>query len=270
MSNLTEELRGTQAGRRVPRAYWASTERAAPPLEEVRARIPGWGVDLNYADRPAVPMEDYDPGATNANWDFPERQPQKWPREMSPEHGILPPVFGTAQPPRGISGAIRRYAYTFSEGRASHWLLLLAADRVDVLESSLESALKGKPDNPLTETGVFAEFTRHGIRSRAGQNRADVNHQWMDPLIVAAPWLIAGYAAYRAGSALARTFGKDDDSEFRRAVRTRRREVEVRYAPTGDADYARSGGTDYARGGEADYARSGGGESDYRGGRDWR
>ena len=61
-----------------------------------RTDIPGWGVDLDYEDRPAVPMEDFDPGATNAHWDFPELQPEKWPREMSPEHGVLPPVFGTS------------------------------------------------------------------------------------------------------------------------------------------------------------------------------
>jgi hypothetical protein len=243
MSDLTEGHAGMPAPRDLPRAYWASTTRAAPPLDEVRARIPGWGVDLDYADRPAVPMEDFDPGATNAHWDFPERQPEKWPREMSPEHGILPPVFGTGQPPRGISGAIRRYAYTLSEGRASHWLLLLAADRVDVLESSLESALKGHPDNPLSESGVIGEFTRHGIRSRAGQNRADVKHQWMDPLIVAAPWVIGGLAAFAAGRALSRAV-RGDEGEFRRAVRARRASVRE---PRGyvDEDYAR-GGDDWA------------------------
>lgn len=238
MSNLTEDRPGLPA-HDLPRAYWASTDRATPPLDAVRARIPGWGVDLDYADRPATPMENYDPGATNAHWDFPERQPQKWPREMSPEHGILPPVFGTAQPPRGVSGAIRRYAYTFSEGRSSHWLLLMAADRVDVLESSLESALKGKPDNPLTETGVFAEFKRHGIRSRAGQKRVDVNHQWMDPLIVAAPWVIGGLAAFAAGRALSRAV-RGDEGEFRQAVRARR-ESARRPRPSMEMDYARSG-----------------------------
>ena len=227
--------------RDLPRAYWASTERATPPLDEVRARIPGWGVDLDYADRPAVPMEDYDPGATSAHWHFPERQPEKWPREMSPEHGILPPVFGTGQPPRGISGAIRRYAYTLSEGRASHWLLLMAADRVDVLESSLEAALKGRPDNPLSETGVIGELRRHGIRSRVGQNRADVNHQWMDPLIVAAPWVIGGFAAFAAGRALSRAV-RGDEGEFRRAVRARRESARMAQTDVDvDADYARSG-----------------------------
>jgi hypothetical protein len=238
MPEHTEGQRSTPAvDDDLPRAYWAATTRATPPLEEVRARIPGWGVDLDWRDRPAVPMEDFDPGATSAHWRFPERQPEKWPREMSPEHGVLPPVFGTACPPRGISGAIRRYAYTLSEGRSSHWLLLMLADRIDVLESSAEAVMEGRPDNPLSETGIIAELKRHPVRSRVGKHRTDLKHQWMDPLIVAAPWLIGGYLAYRAGSALAGALGgRDDDDRPRRMPRARRREVEVDYAA---GDYGR-------------------------------
>ncbi|MEW5930870.1 MAG: hypothetical protein AB1941_25695 [Gemmatimonadota bacterium] len=186
----------------LPLPYRAATTRATPPLDEVRQRIPGWGVDLDYDERSAVPMEDYDPGATGAHWDFPERQPELQPRERSPEHAMLTPVFGTVSPPRGISGAIRKYAYTLGEGRSSHWLLLMAADRIDVVESMVESTLQGKPDNPLTESGVKAEFTRHGLDSRLGQNRVDLKHQWIDPLLVAAPWLLAGWVGYSAGKKL--------------------------------------------------------------------
>jgi hypothetical protein len=203
MSDLTEGRQNTPAAAHdLPLPYRASTTRATPPLDEVRQRIPGWGLDLDYDERTAVPMEDFDPGATGAHWDFPERQPEKWPRERSPEHAMVTPVFGTACPPRGISGAIRKYAYTLGEGKSSHWLLLMAADRVDVVESMVESLLEGKPDNPITESGVRAEFTRHGIASRVGKNRVDLKHQWMDPLIVAAPWVLAGYVGYSAGRAL--------------------------------------------------------------------
>jgi hypothetical protein len=45
------------------------------------------------------------------------------------------PVFGTAQPVRGLSGALRTRAYAIPEHHARHWLLLVAADRVDVVES---------------------------------------------------------------------------------------------------------------------------------------
>jgi hypothetical protein len=213
MTDITERERNVpSAVQDLPRPYWASTTRATPPMEEVRRNIPGWGVDLSYDERTAVPMEDFDPGATGAHWDFPERQPEKWPREMSPEHGMLTPVFGTACPPRGISGAIRKYAYTLGEGKTSHWMLLMAADRIDVIESSVEAAVRGEPDNPLSESGVVAEFTRHGLRSRAFKKRGDLGHQWMDPLIVAAPWLLGGYLAYKAGKALANVSrGSDDD-----------------------------------------------------------
>ncbi len=235
MSNTAEGQQNTPvAGGDVPLPYWASTTRATPPLDEVRTRIPGWGVDLNYEDRPAVPMEDFDPGATNAHWHVPERQPERWPREMSPEHGMLPAVFGTSCPPRGVSGAIRKYAYTLSEGKTSHWMLLMLADRIDVLESRVEAVREGRPDNPLSETGIIAEFKKHGIRSRVGQHRTDLKHQWMDPLIVAAPWLIAGYVAYRAVS-------RATDA---RAARSRRGGAEMDYdrdAPPlrqSDADYA--------------------------------
>ena len=44
------------------------------------------------------------------------------------------PVFGTAQPPRGLSGRLRSAAYAIPEHYARHWLLLILADRVDVLE----------------------------------------------------------------------------------------------------------------------------------------
>lgn len=214
--------------------YVAEKPANTPPLEEVRRRIPGWGVDLDPRDRPAVPRERFDPSATGAHWHFPERQPERWPREKSPEHAQLTPVFGTACPPKGLSGMIRRYAYTLSEGRASHWLLLLAADRVDVLESALESALRGEPENPITETGVLAEFRAHPIRSRFGQHRADVKHQPLDALIVAAPWLLAGYAAYRAGRALSRGFsGGDDDGALhpKPRARTRRSEMDAELVP---------------------------------------
>lgn len=46
----------------------------------------------------------------------------------------LTPVFGTAEPPSGLSGVLRRLAYRIPDHRASHWAALLIADRIDVLE----------------------------------------------------------------------------------------------------------------------------------------
>lgn len=165
---------------------------AKPPLpetpDELRARIPGWGADLDPAVRPQVPRERTDL-PNGAHWELPERQPETYPRERSVEHEMLTPVFGTAQPPHGVSGAIRRYSYArFSEGRAAHWLLLMAADRVDAGGAHLRSMLTTRPDNPLTETGVLSELHRHPVASRRG--RSDVRHQVLDPLIVGGPWIL--------------------------------------------------------------------------------
>lgn len=186
-------------------AYLPGEARPRVDREALRARIPGWGADLDPADRPAVPRLRYDRAATGAHWEFPERQPERWPRERSLEHAGLPPVFGTSCPPKGFSGVLRRQAYRrYSEGRAAHWLILLAADRIDAWESHLASFATLRPDNPVTETGVRAEFTRHGLSSRTGHQRADLSHQWLDPLVVAGPWVLAGGAALAAGRALLR------------------------------------------------------------------
>jgi hypothetical protein len=178
-------------------AYTANKPALAESSDELRARIPGWGIDLDPKDRPSVPRERFDPSLTGAHWEYPEEQPEKWPRERSVEHTQLTPVFGTAQPPKGLSGVIRKYAYAkYSEGQAAHWLLLMAGDRVDTLESGLRSFLTLRPDNPITQTGVLGEVKHHGLRSRLGHNRADVKHQWMDPIIVGAPWAGGVAAAY--------------------------------------------------------------------------
>src|SRR3954464_1255660 len=106
--------------------YTAEKPPIALSAEELRARIPGWGADLDPSDRPSVPRLQFDPGLSGAHWDFPERQPEKWPRERSIEHKFLTPVFGTSCPLRGVSGVMRRFAYErYSEGRAAHWLLLM-------------------------------------------------------------------------------------------------------------------------------------------------
>ena len=177
--------------------YTAEKPLLVESSDQLRARIPGWGVDLDPKDRPSVPRERFDPNLSGAHWDFPERQPEKWPRERSNEHKFLTPVFGTSCPPKGVSGTMRKYAYRrFSEARAAHWLILVAADRVDALGSHLRSFATPRPDNPITETGVRSELSHHGISSRFGKKRADLVHQPLDPIIVAGPWIVGGGLAY--------------------------------------------------------------------------
>lgn len=177
---------------------YTSAHPPTPSSDELRARIPGWGADLDPADRPSVPRLKHEP--TGAHWDFPERQTEKWPREKSIEHQMLPPVFGTSTPPKLLSGVVRKYAYRrFSEGRAAHWLLLLGADRIDAVESHVASFASLRPDNPITETGIRSEFTHKGWKARRGTTRVDNAHTWIDPILVAGPWLAAGALLVKGG-----------------------------------------------------------------------
>ncbi len=92
------------------------------------------GVDAEADRRPGVPREAEPHTARGARPGRPE------PQEKRAEHLVRrgldgpTPVYGTAQPPRGLSGAMRRFAYRLPEHRARHWAVLMAADRVDVLE----------------------------------------------------------------------------------------------------------------------------------------
>ena len=92
----------------VPSAYVAERAPQRETSEQLRARIPGWGVDLDPADRPSVPKLQRSLRPPEVPWDFPDRQPERWPRERSIEHAMLTPVFGTSCPPHGVSGWLRR------------------------------------------------------------------------------------------------------------------------------------------------------------------
>ena len=187
-------------------AYTADKPALAESTDQLRARIPGWGVDLDPNDRPSVPRERFDPTLSGAHWDFPERQPEKWPRERSIEHQFLTPVFGTSCPPKGLSGVMRKLAYArFSEARAAHWMILVAADRVDATGSHLRSFMTLRPDNPVTQSGVLSEFSHGGLTSRIGKKRADLVHQPLDLVIVAAPWVLGGRLAYVGVRGVVRT-----------------------------------------------------------------
>jgi hypothetical protein len=178
--------------------YTADKPTRAPSADELRARIPGWGADLDPADRPSVPRERFDLPPTGAHWDLPEQQRETHPRERSIEHARLTPVFGTASPLRGLSGVLRRRAYAYGEARAAHWLILLAADRVDVAETRVAELLHGRAPAVLP-TGLTAEASHDGLGSRTGTHRVDVRHQWMDALVTGAPWALAAAGAVAIG-----------------------------------------------------------------------
>lgn len=110
-----------------------------PPI--ARSTIPGWGADLDPASRPAVPMDHSPPRLEGVHWGEP---PPQQPVTVEVLHSIerpgITPVFGTSRPPRGLSGVMRRIAFRRAENDLRHWMLLLAADRVDVVEGLFEDA----------------------------------------------------------------------------------------------------------------------------------
>jgi hypothetical protein len=77
------------------------------------------------------------------------------------------------------------------------------ADRVEAWEHHPASFLTLHPDNPITETGVKAESTHHGLRSRVGQHRTDLKHQPLDRVIIAGPWVAAAGAVHAGARGVA-------------------------------------------------------------------
>jgi len=122
-----------------------------------RSAIQGWGADLDRANRPAVPME-----RMPQRLDVPEGELTPQPRDIevfvSPERPGITPLFGTSAPPRGLSGLLRRIAYKGTENDIRHWLMLLLADRVDMVEGIGEDLAHGKVPNVLAEMGIKAEW----------------------------------------------------------------------------------------------------------------
>lgn len=132
-------------------------------------KIKGWGSDLDPKVRPGVPM-DKAPllGIEMLYPDFEQQIPTRKVHK-STEHGKMTPVFGAVCPPRLLSGRIRDMAYKLSEGRLSHWLLLVTADRIDMIEEIILDLAKLQVPNIPHEMGLAAEwkYNRQGIIRRA-------------------------------------------------------------------------------------------------------
>jgi len=74
------------------------------------------------------------------------------------------PVFGTAQPASGLSGLVRRAAYRIPEHHAARWALLLAGDRIDVLEHRIARNLWLLPAAAALAAGYLAVSRSLGRR----------------------------------------------------------------------------------------------------------
>jgi hypothetical protein len=139
------------------------------PSRESLSHIQGWGADLDRKNRPGVPMERTPPRFIHAHEGKLPQQPQNVEVLVSTERPGITPIFGTAQPPKGLSGMLRRVAFRWAENDLRHWLLLLAADRINVVEGIGEDLAHGKVPNVFAEMGIKSEWehNRAGLVKKA-------------------------------------------------------------------------------------------------------
>ncbi|PST82788.1 hypothetical protein C7T94_09085 [Pedobacter yulinensis] len=121
--------------------------------------IPGWGVDANPDDRPNYPMKKWTgDDHKRINWQRPALQQSSVEVLHSNERPSKSAVYGTTVPPTGLSGQIRRYAFRHSEDKYAHWLPLLLADRVNMVEGVIEDISSGHFPNYFKERGFTADW----------------------------------------------------------------------------------------------------------------
>jgi len=121
--------------------------------------IKGWGIDADPENDPVYPMKK----RTNEEhkgyaWERPEQQPEKVEILKSVERPNLTAAFGTASPPEGVNGAIRKMAFRYSESSYGHWLPLVLADRVGAVEGIIDDLKNGHVPNIFAERGWGAEW----------------------------------------------------------------------------------------------------------------
>ncbi len=111
----------------------------------------GFGVDTSPQARPGVPMYAPRPRAPEASeWHVPARQAGGEQHLKRAGLKRITPVFGTATPLHGVSGVMRRLAYRYPEDLARRWMMLLVADRVDLVEDRVGGLL----ERPLQAAGL--------------------------------------------------------------------------------------------------------------------
>lgn len=134
-------------------------ENASKGLNSNTSKINGWGIDADPENEPTYPMKHYTgDDHKRLNWQRPPLQPVNIEVLHSNERPNLSAVFGTSVPPSGVSGAIRRFAFRYSEGSWTHWLSLIAADRVNMVEGIVDDLAHGHIPNVFKERGWSAEW----------------------------------------------------------------------------------------------------------------
>ncbi len=123
------------------------------------SQIKGWGVDANPKNDPTYPMKHRTNGEhAGYSWERPLQQPVTVEVLHSNERPNVTAVFGTSTPPTGLSGMLRRFAFRYSESSYGHWLPLMLADRVSVVEGIVSDLRHGHVPNIFAELGWKAEW----------------------------------------------------------------------------------------------------------------
>jgi hypothetical protein len=122
--------------------------------------IKGWGIDADPLDVPAYPMKirNENDNKKGIFWERPAQQPAQVEVLVSNERPTITAVFGTPNPPSGLSGRIRRFAFRYSESSYGHWLPLLLADRVNMIEGIADDIRQGSFPNIFAELGGKSEL----------------------------------------------------------------------------------------------------------------
>ncbi len=140
----------------------------SPALVDV-STIKGWGVDADPNNDPTYPMRDQsEDKGLNRHWNRPPEQQPEVEILQSSEHSRQPAVVGTSTPPSGISGLLRRGAFRWSESNWLHWLLLMGADRINVVEGVVEDLARARIPNIPAEMGIKSElkFNKMGFAKK--------------------------------------------------------------------------------------------------------
>ena len=127
--------------------------------------------EMNAKDWPAFPMrQESGDEHKGQSWQRPAQQDATVEVLHSNERPNLTAVFGTTVPPKGLSGQLRRLAFKFSESQMPHWVMLMAADRVQMIEAIGEDLSRGYVPNLFEEMGLKAEIKHNPARfvSRIG------------------------------------------------------------------------------------------------------
>lgn len=123
------------------------------------AHIKGWGIDADRKNDPTYPMKSRKHGEQHGRtWERPAQQPEQIETLHSSERPDVTAVFGTSVPPSGLSGVLRRFAFDHGESSYAHWLPLMLADRINMVEGVVDDIRHGHFPNVLEERGVRMDW----------------------------------------------------------------------------------------------------------------